>query len=124
MQNWQFCLSMENTQFWNSLLCTQCLKLVETRSFDSCLYHEFQTLSLMYTQYWYINSFAHLLLQQKEARVLWTALYPVHSAITCPNTSILVDCWSMVQPSIKACKQQRITALQYSSDLVMHFLTM
>ncbi len=120
MQNWQFCLSMGNTQFWNSLLCTQCLKLVETRSFESCLYHEFQTHSPMYTQY--ITSFAHLLLQQKEAQVLWTAPYPVHSAITSSNTSILVDCWSMVQPSIKACKQ--ITALQYSSDLVMYFLTM
>ncbi len=73
MQNWQFCPSMENTQFCNSLLCTQCLKLVETDSFDSSLYHEFQTHSLMYTQY--ITSFTHLLLQQQEAQVLYCASY-------------------------------------------------
>ena len=64
MQNWQFCPSMDNTQFWNSLSCTQGLGLVETDSFDSSLYHEFQTHSLMYTQY--ITSFAHLVLQQKK----------------------------------------------------------
>ncbi len=83
MQNWQFCPSMENTQFWNSLLCTQCLKLVETDSFGISLYHEFQTHSLTYTQY--ITSFVHLLLQQNEARVLWTVLYPVNIAFTCSN---------------------------------------
>lgn len=51
----------------NLLLCTQCLRLVTTDIFDSSFYHEFQT--QMYTQY--ITSFAHLLLQQQEARPSW-----------------------------------------------------
>ncbi len=83
MQNWQFCPSMENTQFWNSLLCTQCLTLVETDSFDTSLYREFQTHSLMYTQC--VTSSVCLLLQQQAARVLGTALYPVKVAFTCSN---------------------------------------
>ena len=65
MQIWQLCPTMENTQFWLLLLCTQCLTLVETDSSNTSLYHEFQTHGLMYTQY--IKSFALLLRQRKDS---------------------------------------------------------
>ncbi len=71
----------------------------------------------MYTHY--MTSFAHVLLQQKEARILWTALYPVHSANTCSNTSILVDCRSMVDPCRKACGTNHCLR-----TLIMYFLTL
>jgi len=65
-QFWGVCRTgiLKNSYCWNSLLCTHCLTLRETDSFDTSLYLDFHTHSLMYTRY--ITSFAHLLLQHKD----------------------------------------------------------
>ena len=41
----------------------------------------------MYTQY-----ITKSLLLQEEARVLWTALYPVNAAFTCSNDQHAINC--------------------------------
>lgn len=60
----------KETWFWNSLICTQCLTLVEADSVDTSLYHGFLPW-VSSTHITHITNFACLLLLDKETLVLW-----------------------------------------------------